>query len=38
MTDIDEARMIRQTDRHGIGILIWKHVGTQKKNQLKAQN
>ena len=19
-----------QTDRHGLGILIWKHVGTQK--------
>ena len=41
-TDIDEARVIsflgvrtdeqtdRQTDRHGFGILIWKHVGTQK--------
>ena len=26
-----------QTDRHGFGILIWKHVGTQKF-QLKAQN
>ena len=26
-----------QTDRHGFGILTWKHVGTQKI-QLKAQN
>ena len=37
-TDIDEAMMISfpgvrtdgQTVRHGFGILIWKHVGTQK--------
>ena len=33
-TDIDEERMISflgvRTDRHGFGILIWKHVGTQK--------
>ena len=27
-----------QTDRHGFGILIRKHVGTQKKIQLEAQN
>ena len=34
MTDIDEAKVISflgvQTDRHGFGILTWKHVGTQK--------
>ena len=39
MTDIDEARMISflgvRTDRHGFGILTWKHVGTQKNFQLK---
>ena len=33
-TDIDEARVISflgvRTDRHGFGILTWKHVGTQK--------
>ena len=25
-----DRRTDRQTDRHGFGILIWKHVGTQK--------
>ena len=33
-TDIDEARVISflgvRTDTHDFGILIWKHVGTQK--------
>ena len=33
-TDIDEARVISflevRTDRHGFGILTWKHVCTQK--------
>ena len=33
-TDIDEAMAISflgvRTDRHGFGILTWKHVGTQK--------
>ena len=33
-TDIDKARVISflgvRTDRHGFGILTWKHVGTQK--------
>ena len=24
------VRTDRQTDRHGFGILLWKHVGTQK--------
>ena len=24
------GQMDRRTDRHGFGILIWKHVGTQK--------
>ena len=24
------VRTDEQTDRHGVGILIWKHVGTQK--------
>ena len=34
LRNIDEAEVISflgvQTDRHGFGILIWKHVGTQK--------
>ena len=25
-----DGRTDRRTDRHGFGILIWKHVGTQK--------
>ena len=36
MTDIDEAKVISfrgvRTDRHEFGILIWKHVGTQKNS------
>ena len=31
---VDETRVVRflgvRTDRHGFGILTWKHVGTQK--------
>ena len=42
MTDIDEAMVISflrvRTGRQGFGILTWKHIGTQKKFQLKAQN
>ena len=26
-----------QTDRHGFGILIWKHVGTQKNSTLSSK-
>ena len=40
-TDIDEARVISflgvQTDRHGFGILTWKHVGTQKISIQKSK-
>ena len=40
-TDIDESMAISfhgvRTDRHGFGILTWKHVGTQKKINLKLK-
>ena len=42
MADIDEAKVISflgvRTDRHGFGILAFKHVGTQKFQLKKVQN